>query len=289
VIDLNDRRLVDDLYREIDERIRAAFEARLDDIRFGPVDAVDTSTRKASVILGGQSSPGFSYGERVPEVGDWVACLVTRKGSRMILRILSRDIEEASPGGAQVQVSHSEAVGTAADYLARMKLEADPEYRLLAGLDSSDRPHLLLGDGTVLDLRAYRSAAETLTIDDGAGGAATLNVVGALKENGTDVSLDGHSHAFYGAEIQIATGTTGSIAGASNADVTITWASNFANANYTVLVQFELNDATQRFPPTYYVRTDASKRAVGSCVITVRNNAAATALNFSYRAIGILD
>lgn len=58
----------------------------------------------------------------------------------------------------------------------------------LAGLE--------LGSGAAArDLRAYRSAAKILTIDDTAGGAATLNVIGALQQGGVGASLIGHGPA----------------------------------------------------------------------------------------------
>lgn len=197
MIDLNDRRLVDDLFRQIDARVARALERTGADISFGTVDQVDDGSRKASVFLRGatQSSPGFSYGEHPPVSGDLVACLLKRDGTRMIFRILGRDIVTEASSGSGAQVSFPNSVAGAADYLARIKLDADTEYRYRSGLDASDRPSILMSDGATVDLRAYRSGAKLLTIDDGAGGAAGLNVIGDLKENGTDVSLVGHTHA----------------------------------------------------------------------------------------------
>jgi hypothetical protein len=172
--------------------------------------------------------------------------------------------------------------------LLAMKLSSDSVYRLQLQVDSA-QAGLQLGDGAAArDVRLRRSATKLLTIDDNAGGAATVNVIGTLQEDGTQVAVVGHAHSFFGADVQIVTGTTGSLTATANTDITVTWPSNFASTAYTVLMEFEINDATQRNPPGWHLRTDSSKKAVGSCVVTVRNNAAA-ALNFTYRAIGILD
>jgi hypothetical protein len=56
------------------------------------------------------------------------------------------------------------------------------------------------------DLRAYRSATKTLTIDDTAAGAATLNVVGAIQNDGTQVV--GTRATGWGAPTGTATRTT---------------------------------------------------------------------------------
>lgn len=185
----SERQLVDELFRQVDGRIGRQFELERIRVAFGPVDAVDTSTRKASVFLGsGASSSGFSYGEHEPQAGDLVAVLMTADGARMILRILGRDIVGSS-GGSGAQASKDDAVAAAADYLTRIKLEADTEYRLRSGLDASDNPELLFGPGgtTAPDAALFRAGAKTLTIDDTAGGAATLNVIGSLKRNGIEV------------------------------------------------------------------------------------------------------
>lgn len=95
-VGLNDRKLADDLMRQVDARLAAALEQALTRLRFGTVDSVDRATRKASVLLDGQSSPGFTYGEQEPEPGDQVATLARPDGARLIIRITSRDIDDAS-------------------------------------------------------------------------------------------------------------------------------------------------------------------------------------------------
>jgi hypothetical protein len=47
---------------------------------------------------------------------------------------------------------------------------------------------------TTYDLRVKRTATKTLTFDDAAGGAATINIVGTLQEDGVQVSVVGHTH-----------------------------------------------------------------------------------------------
>jgi hypothetical protein len=84
----------------------------------------------------------------------------------------------------------SRASGAAGDYVARIKLTADTQYRLVAELrTTTSEPQLLFGPGgvTAPDLRVARSTTKTLTIDDGAGGSATVNVVGTLQQGGTGV------------------------------------------------------------------------------------------------------
>jgi hypothetical protein len=93
-IGLNDQQLADDLFREVDGRIAQALEAGQLKLRFGQVDSIDAGARKAAVFLGGQSSPGFVYGEHPPAPGDTVAVAIAPDGARMILRITSRDVDD---------------------------------------------------------------------------------------------------------------------------------------------------------------------------------------------------
>lgn len=79
---------------------------------------------------------------------------------------------------AATQVSHASAV--ASDYLARIKLAADTQYRAQLGLSSGSVAALLLGAGgaTAPDVNLYRSAANVLKTDD-AFEALSLTVSGA--------------------------------------------------------------------------------------------------------------
>jgi hypothetical protein len=61
---------------------------------FNVTTAIDAGARKAAVFLGGQSSPGFVYGEHPPAPGDTVAVAIAPDGARMILRITSRDVDD---------------------------------------------------------------------------------------------------------------------------------------------------------------------------------------------------
>jgi hypothetical protein len=64
------------------------------------------------------------------------------------------------------------------------------------------------------DISAHRSATKTLTIDDGAGAAVTVNVVGTLQEDGTQVSVVGHTHTYAPDSVDYLVGTaSGSLSG----------------------------------------------------------------------------
>lgn len=103
------------------------------------------------------------------------------------LAILAADVTQVSRAAA----------AAAADYVARIRLTTDTTYRAFLGLDASDRGELELGPGGVAarDLRLYRSGAKAATLDDTAGGNATLNVIGTLQQSGTGVSVIGHGAA----------------------------------------------------------------------------------------------
>lgn len=94
MVKLSDPQFADDVMRNVDQRIDLAFERLGLRLRFGPVMAVDTGSRKCSLLIGGQASPGYAYGEHVPLVGDLVAGAETSDGQRVVLRIYGRDIED---------------------------------------------------------------------------------------------------------------------------------------------------------------------------------------------------
>ena len=93
-------------------------------------------------------------------------------------------IGTASPaGGTAYMHIRQESIG--AILAAYKPSEAFQRARL--GID-----HLTWGAGTTdLDTRIRRSAAATVEVDDGAGGAATVNVVGELQINGSPISPSG--------------------------------------------------------------------------------------------------
>lgn len=86
---------------------------------------------------------------------------------------------------------------------------------------------------------------------------------------------------------QVTSGSVGSLAAGAGTDVTVTWPATFGDTNYTTLMEFSLNDSTNRNPPTWYVDLDGGKSAT-AVTIRVLNNAATT-ITWSYRAIGIHD
>ncbi len=91
-------------------------------------------------------------------------------------------------GGAPTIVDNPN--GTANTDIARIKLTADTFYRFAAGLNSTSLPQILFGSGTAAgDLRLYRSGANTLVIDNGAGGSSNLNLIGGSYQLGGQVGV----------------------------------------------------------------------------------------------------
>jgi hypothetical protein len=84
----------------------------------------------------------------------------------------------------------SDDAAAAGDSVARIKISGDTQYRALLGLDGSSNGALRFGPGgsTAPDLRLYHSASKYLTIDDGAAGAVTVNIVGTFLVNGSAVT-----------------------------------------------------------------------------------------------------
>lgn len=124
----------------------------------------------------------------------------------------------------------SDDAAAAGDSVARIKVSGDTQYRALLGLDAASNGALRLGPGgsTAPDLRVYRSGAKYLTVDDGAAGAVTVNIVGTFLVNGSAVT---------GGASSSGTGTLTSVTGAA-ADTTIL-ASNANRLGATVY-----NDST---------------------------------------------
>lgn len=141
---------------------------------------------------GGSEMPGFVAPPFLNVLaGDHV--LLHQDGPwKLILAVLNRNATVSTGGGGGGgdggRADVPDSPGSAADYLARIKLEADAAYRAELGLDASDRPQLLMGDGSVVDLRAFRSGSKEVTVDDGAGGGVTLDVIGSLKQGGVPVA-----------------------------------------------------------------------------------------------------
>lgn len=125
----------------------------------------------------------------------------------------------------------SDDAAAAGDSVARIKISGDTQYRALLGLDGSSNGALRFGPGgsTAPDLRLYRSAAKYLTIDDGAAGSVTVNIVGTFLVNGSAVT---------GGSASAGTGSFTSAA-SSASDATIL-ASNSNRLGATIF-----NDSTQ--------------------------------------------
>lgn len=186
--------MLDDLVRRlhaiVDERIAvnrpatAALEAER-----GTVDEVISSLRLAMVRLGGSDTPVPVTYPALPVTlvaGDEVVVQRRRDGWLMVSDVLDRDPEvvESGGGGSGTQVSYPDSPSAAADYLARIKLEADSEYRAVLGLDASDRAQLLLGGGAAAgDARLVRTGSGELSFLNATTGAITL-------KNGTNALVD---------------------------------------------------------------------------------------------------
>jgi hypothetical protein len=96
---------------------------------------------------------------------------------------------------------------------AYILITTDGAHVLLVGPDgtTSNFPYRMANDGqqewgsgaAARDLRLRRSGAKTMTIDDNAGGSATVNVVGTLQQGGTGVELVNGATAGPDADITI--------------------------------------------------------------------------------------
>lgn len=99
-----------------------------------------------------------------------------------------------SVGGAVSSALIVEATAGQLNQIAQ-QVAGDTNSRVIIRGDAS-QTSIALGPGSAAgDVRARRSAAKVLTIDDNAAGAATLNVIGAIQQGGVQVSLVGHGAA----------------------------------------------------------------------------------------------
>lgn len=99
--------------------------------------------------------PNVTTGDVITEAwGDAVADAITA-------------LETAPPAHTHTQVSHSNAVAAASDYLARIKLAADAQYRYQVALTAADVARLSFGPGgaTAPDTHLYRDAAGRAIVD----------------------------------------------------------------------------------------------------------------------------
>lgn len=255
---------------------------------WGTVGAIDAGNKIASAYLYGETNGAYmSTGFRIPEtmyltIGDVVrVALNYQTGDRWI--------EEKRVSSAYKRIAHDLATGSA-----------------------------YFGPGTSSpDVRLRRSSTKRMTLDDGAGGAAdlevsgnldvtggayitgneevtgNLDVTGTLKKGGTAVSLDGHTHA-GGATVVLnpvkyATAATlpanTQVGSTLEADVAaaITVDSATPSVNDRVLVK---NQATTSKHGIYKVTTVGAAADAGIAEVTSQRNTAgagaATTLTFTY-------
>jgi hypothetical protein len=97
------------------------------------------------------------------------------------------------------------------------------------------------------------------------------------------VARSNHVHAAQGPGIQAVRQATGSLTTGATTDVTVTWGTAFADANYSVTANFEQNLAFAG-AVTCMVKT----RSAASCVISVRNQHGSS-VNGSIDAIAVHD
>ena len=98
------------------------------------------------------------------------------------------DLELYGNGNADTRLKIRSKSGYHAQLRMHRGIDTNGVIFLETGTATPALPVVQLGPGNAAqDLRLQRSAAKTLTIDDTAGGAATLNVVGTLLVNGSPV------------------------------------------------------------------------------------------------------
>lgn len=181
--------------RWLDARLRRVVPA----VSYGTVREIGPG-RIAAVELDGPSHPltrGIPFGEHGPDVGQYVRVFSwpARDGKGppelWIDAWVGTEIpalgSDASPQTSVTRIGEDGA----GDFIVRERLADDALYRLVLGLDASDRARELWGNGTVQDVRRYRSGAEAMTFDDGSGGRIAL-------DNGGSAILDAGTHGATG-------------------------------------------------------------------------------------------
>ena len=176
---LDDPVLAEEIDALIGRRVEAAIRMATPNEEIGLVQALDADLGTATVLVKGRLVPQIAIGDRVPVEGDRVLVRTDQStGLRYIAIVFGRPLDESGGGGGSgTQVSYPNSPAGVADYLARIKLAADANYRLKTGLDTSDNPAIEFGPGSAgADVRLRRTSAGVLVIDDNAGGDATLAV-----------------------------------------------------------------------------------------------------------------
>lgn len=125
------------------------------------------------------------------------------------------------------------------------------------------------------DTNLYRDpAGNKLKTDD------SLDVGGTITQAGATPWLEA-------SKVRTARVSTGSIIGAGQANVTVTWPSAFADANYTVVAVVE--HGTDPTSTSELLLKRVISKAAASCVVQVQNQDAVTANTGTIHAIAIHD
>lgn len=228
-------------------------------------------------------------------VGDLVST-IRSGGYRLITDVLNRNaLVQPAAAASGTQVSQPDSPAATVAYLARIKETADATYRLELGLDASDRPQLLLGSGTAVDVRAYRSAAKTLLVDDGAAGNLTLvNIIATALQRAGNAVLDAGSHGVTGdphtqylreSFVQSFRGTSiAAIAATTGQTEVITWPTAWGDTNYTALAMVESTNGNA-------AKIGTSITALSSTTISIRlyNSHTSSITPDAIHVIGIHD
>lgn len=180
--------------RWIEDKIRR----RVPTVRLGHVRKIGPG-RIAAVELDGPRNPltrGIPFGEHAPTIGQyvrvysWPAPDGRGVPELWIDALVGTEVVTTAEDALQTSVTQIGDDG-AGDFVVRERLAEDALYRLVLGLDASNRARELWGNGTVSDVRRYRSGAEAMTFDDGSGGRIAL-------DNGGSAILDAGTHGATG-------------------------------------------------------------------------------------------
>lgn len=133
--------------------------------------AAKTNTGAANMVMElGEPLLAFSYTADAPP---WVLASGTWWPKRLVAKSLLGESEVRNPDD---------------DVLIKARRSGDTSERFKVGLDSSRNPYIELGPGTsARDLRIRRTGASLLSIDNGAGGAADLDVIGSVIADDLDI------------------------------------------------------------------------------------------------------
>ena len=191
---------------------------------------------------------------------------------------------------------HGALIGLADDdhpqYTTNAEATAIADAQAAAAFPGYDAP----GDSAPGDV-ADEGAATSLARSDHTHGRTddygNPVAIGTANDGGSDVELASanHVHKLQGAAIQSATGDSASLATGVAGDVTVTWPTPFADANYKVALAFlyPASESTNRMPPTGYVKRDgANAPSASRIIVRVLNNSSVSEV-VTVMAIAIHD